>query len=72
MTSVAAAAHQVKLAAIDLTHVETYADLIAAVGDRRLVLLGEASHGTHTSVNFSCRRLHVWTVVLVPESSALT
>jgi pimeloyl-ACP methyl ester carboxylesterase len=47
MTSVAEAAHQVKLAAIDLTHVENYADLIATVGDRRLVLLGEASHGTH-------------------------
>jgi erythromycin esterase-like protein len=60
MTSVAAAAHQVKLAAIDLTHVETYADLIATVGDRRLVLLGEASHGTHTSVKRK---------VTVPEGS---
>jgi len=24
-----------------------YADLVSAVGDRRLVLLGEATHGTH-------------------------
>jgi erythromycin esterase-like protein len=47
MTSVAAAAHQVKLAAIDLTQVENYANLIATVGDRRLVLLGEATHGSH-------------------------
>jgi erythromycin esterase-like protein len=30
-----------------LTDAEDYADLLDAVGDRRLVLLGEATHGTH-------------------------
>src|SRR4030088_121195 len=30
-----------------LTDPENYADLLDAVGDRRLVLLGEATHGTH-------------------------
>jgi erythromycin esterase-like protein len=37
----------VKLSARVLTDVDDYADLLATVGDRRLVLLGEATHGTH-------------------------
>jgi erythromycin esterase-like protein len=36
-----------KLPARALTDPENYADLLAAVGNRRLVLLGEATHGTH-------------------------
>lgn len=40
-------AQVVKLAARVLTDVDDYADLLATVGDRRLLLLGEATHGTH-------------------------
>ena len=47
MTSVAEAAYAVRLSARALADVEGYADLVSAVGDRRLVLLGEATHGTH-------------------------
>jgi erythromycin esterase-like protein len=37
----------VNLSARALTDAERYGDLLASVGDRRLVLLGEATHGTH-------------------------
>jgi erythromycin esterase-like protein len=37
----------VRLSARALTDPENYADLVSSVGDRRLVLLGEATHGTH-------------------------
>jgi len=37
----------VRLSARALTDPESYADLVATVGNRRLVLLGEATHGTH-------------------------
>jgi len=47
VTSVAEVAHAVRLSARALADVEGYADLVSAVGDRRLVLLGEATHGTH-------------------------
>lgn len=47
MTSVAETAQAVRLSARALADVEGYADLVSAVGNRRLVLLGEATHGTH-------------------------
>lgn len=42
-----AAADAVSESARAIRQPDAYEDLVAAVGDRRLVLLGEASHGTH-------------------------
>jgi erythromycin esterase-like protein len=40
-------ANEVRLSARVLTDVDDYADLLATVRNRRLVLMGEATHGTH-------------------------
>lgn len=48
LTKDAALADQVARCAVPLTGAtDDYDDLLAQVGDRRLVLIGEASHGTH-------------------------